>query len=89
MLNESFYIFSILESKLVNNILDDEIKIDGYVSYHAPGSQPTRWGVLFSVNDKLENHLLKHHTDSKYESPWMWCVWIKLTCFLLCGLQPT
>ena len=94
MLNESsFDIFDASESKLyiyiyITNILGDEIKIDGYVSYHLDRNR--RCGsVLFYVNDQLESQLLKRLTDSKYESI---CIKVcldkkLLTYFPFCGLQ--
>ena len=70
MLNETFFdIFAVSETKLDANILDDEIKIDGYVSYRL--DRKHGGGVLFYVNNQLESHLLKHLTDSKYESLWI------------------
>ena len=68
MLNGTFFdIFAVSETKLDANILDDEIKIDGYVSYRMDRNRHGG-GVLFYVNNQLESHLLKHLTDSKYES---------------------
>ena len=71
MLNGTFFdIFAVSETKLDANILDDEIKIDGYVSYRLDRNRHGG-GVLFYVNNQLESHLLKHLTDSKYESLWI------------------
>ena len=71
MLNGTFFdIFAVSETKLDANILDDEIKIDGYVSYRLDRKRHGG-GVLFYVNNQLESHLLKHLTDSKYESLWI------------------
>ena len=69
--------FAVSETKLDANILDDEIKIDGYVSYRLDRNQ-TWWGFLFYVNNQLASHLLKHLTDSKYG---LKCAWIKLSQF--------
>ena len=71
MLNESpLDIFAISESKLYTNIHDDEIKIDGLVSYRLDRN---RYGgcVIFYVNDQMESHLLKDLTDSRHESLWI------------------
>ena len=71
MLNGTFFdIFAVSETKLDANILDDEIKIDGYVSYRLDRNRHGG-GVLFYVNNQLESHLFKHLTDSKYESLWI------------------
>ena len=62
--------FSISESKLDTNILNDEIKIDGYVSYRLDRNRRGE-DVLSYVNNQLESQILKHLIDSKHESLWI------------------
>ena len=54
-----FDVLAISESKLDANIHDNEIKIDGYVSYRLDRNRHGG-GVLFYVNEQLESHLLQH-----------------------------
>ena len=65
-----FDVLCISESKLDTNILDSEIKIDGYELFRLDRNRHGG-GVLFYVNEQLESHLLKHQNISDHEALWI------------------